>query len=313
MKVLVLGGGGFIGARICQELLAVGHEVTVFERPRVRWIVDVAGGERVRWLEGDFANPLDVAAAVTGQQQVIHLISTVLPQSSNDNPVYDVETNLIGTLHLLAAARNEGVVRIIFASSGGTVYGAPQIVPIPESHPTEPHCSYGITKLAIEKYLNLYEYLHGVDYRVLRIANPFGEGQNPLGRQGAVAVFTHKALLNEPIEIWGDGSVVRDYIHVTDVALAVLAAMQHQGEERIFNIGSGEGKSLREIVASLECALGRPVSCSYRPARSLDVPSSVLCIDRAARHLAWRPLTDFSTGLARTIAWQRKLEEGRRA
>jgi UDP-glucose 4-epimerase len=178
----------------------------------------------VEWIEGDLVNQEDLEAAIQGCDIIYHLVSTTLPKSSNDNPAYDIETNVIGTLHLLDLARKKMGKKVIFISSGGTVYGVPGEVPIKESYPTNPLCSYGIVKLTIEKYLALYHQLYGLDYCVIRPSNPFGERQRVTGAQGAVAVFLHKALRDEPIEIWGDGTVVRDFIYVGDLTAALVKA-----------------------------------------------------------------------------------------
>lgn len=305
MKCVVLGGGGFIGSHLCQALLAAGHGVRVFDRPNLKRFDSAAERGPAEWLEGDFTNPEDLARAVDGCEVVYHLVSTTLPKSSNDNPVYDVETNVIGTLRLLELVRATSA-RIVFISSGGTVYGVPRAVPIPETHPTEPLCSYGIGKLAVEKYLRLYQVLHGLDYCVLRLANLYGERQRVTTAQGAVAVFLHRALRDEPIEIWGDGSVVRDYLYAGDAAAALVRAAAATGETRLFNVGSGRGQSLNDILAAIEALLGRPVRRSYLPGRRFDVPVNVLDVSLAARHLGWRPATSFAEGLSRTCDWMRR-------
>lgn len=306
MKCLLLGGGGFIGSHLCEALLAAGHSVRIFDRPNLQRFRFPAGADTVEWLEGDFTNHDDLMRAISGNDVIYHLVSTTLPSSSNENPVYDVETNVIGTLHLLELARAQEVGRIVFISSGGTVYGAPREIPIKESHPTEPLCSYGIGKLAIEKYLHLYHVLHGIDYRVLRLANLYGERQRVTTAQGAVAVFLHRALSGQPIEIWGDGSVVRDYLYAGDVAAALVQAAGVNGEHRLFNIGSGQGQSLNDLVAAIERLLGRKVRRNYLPGRRFDVPVNVLDISRAERHLAWRPRMAFADGLERTLQWMRQ-------
>src|SRR5215470_4556710 len=247
-KCLVLGGGGFMGMHLCKALTARGYPVRVFERP----VSESLSAERARgsieWVYGDFVNQNDVAAAVAGCEIVFHLISTTLPKNSNDNPIYDVETNLVGTLGMLEAARASGARRIIFVSSGGTVYGVPKHVPISETHPTDPICSYGIIKLAIEKYLELYHRLHDLNHLVLRIANAYDEGQRPDTAQGAVAVFLHRALNGQPIEIWGDGSVVRDYLYISDIVDAFVRAVEYSGNFRIINIGSSRGHSVNDLL-----------------------------------------------------------------
>ena len=303
MKCLILGGGGFMGSHLSRALLAAGHAVRVLERPNLTPVAVFPERSDLEWLEGDFLNADDVDRAVTGCEVVFHLISTTLPKSSNDNPVYDVESNLVGTLQMLEAVRRAGTRKVVFASSGGTVYGIPKEIPITETHPTDPVCSYGIGKLAIEKYLHLYRALHGLDYCVLRIGNPYGEGQRPTAGQGAVAVFLHKALHDEAIEIWGDGTVTRDYVYVGDVVQAFVTAMTCAAETRLFNIGSGVGHSLTELISAMEAMLGRPVARRFLPARAFDVPSNVLEISRASEVLGWRPQTPLLDGLRRTFGW----------
>lgn len=305
MNCLILGGAGFIGSHLAQDLLAEGHRVTIFDRPNLVLPPELLADQRIEWLEGDFLNEDDLARAVPGAEVIFHLVSATLPKSSNDNPVYDVESNVIGTLRLLNLARTHAVRRVIFASSGGTVYGLPQSLPISESHPTEPLVSYGISKLAIEKYLHLYQALYGIDYCVLRIANPFGERQRVSAAQGAVAVFLHRAINNEVIHIWGDGSVVRDYIYVKDVTSAFLRSLSYQGEQRVFNIGAGQGLSLNDILTAIEKLLGRPVARSYEMGRKFDVPVNVLDITRARELLGWQPEISFHDGLVQTLAWMR--------
>ena len=306
MKCLILGGAGFIGSHLAQGLLAAGHQVTIFDRPNLVLPSELLADSRVEWFEGDFLNEDDLARVVPGSDVVFHLVSATLPKSSNDNPVYDVESNIIGTLRLLNLARTHAVKRVIFASSGGTVYGLPHTLPISESHSTEPLVSYGITKLAIEKYLQMYQALYGIDYCVLRIANPFGERQRVSVAQGAVAVFLHRALHGETIHIWGDGSVTRDYIYVKDVTTALVKALTYQGQQRVFNIGSGQGLSLNDILAAMEKLLGRPVTRSYEPARNFDVPVNVLDIACARQQLGWAPEVSFHDALVNTLAWMRE-------
>jgi len=301
MKCLILGGAGFIGSHLAEGLLAEGHEVRIFDRPNLALPAELRADSRIEWHEGDFLNVDDLARVVPGNEVIFHLVSATLPKSSNDNPAYDVETNVIGTLRLLDIARTNGVKRIVFASSGGTVYGVPHTLPISESHSTEPLVSYGITKLAIEKFLHMYHALHGLDYCILRLANPFGERQRVVAAQGAVAVFLHRAWHGETIHIWGDGSVVRDYIYIKDAVRAFVKALSYQGELRVFNIGSGQGTSLNQLLAGIEALLGRPVAVEYEHGRKFDVPVNVLDISRARSLLGWQPTVNFRDGLAVTL------------
>lgn len=303
MKCLVLGGGGFIGSHVCEALLNEGHQVRVFEKERVSKENIQHILSRLEWVEGDFTNEIHIANSVKGIDLIIHSIGTTHPKSSNENPVYDIQSNLVSTLHLLEAARKAGVKKVIFFSSGGTVYGIPQKTPITEDHPCEPICSYGIQKLSIEKYLRLYQYLYGLDYAIMRIANPYGERQRPVAWQGSVIVFLYKALRDEQIEIWGDGSVIRDFLYITDVAQAVIKLIDYRGKHRIFNIGSGTGQSLLQVLGAIEKAIGRKPDVKFTPARPFDVPVNVLDIARAEAELGWKPEVSFEEGIKRTKAY----------
>lgn len=303
MKCLILGGGGFLGSHLCEDLLTRGHDVRILDRPNLARFKPFQHHETVEWIDGDFVNLKDVDSAVSGCDIVFHLVSTTLPRSSNENPVYDVETNIVGTLHLLESVRKHKVRKIIFVSSGGTVYGIPREIPIKESHPTDPICSYGISKLAIEKYMSLFNLLHGIEYCVLRLSNPFGERQRVSAAQGAVTVFLHKALRNQVIEIWGDGTVTRDYFYVSDAVTALIQAMTYEGDNRLFNIGSGVGRSLNEILDAIDLLIGAPVKRVYKPPRAFDVPVNVLDISKAERLLNWKPQIQFAEGLSRTAQW----------
>jgi UDP-glucose 4-epimerase len=302
-RCLILGGKGFIGSHLIDALLGEGFPVKVFDRANLPSLNDKQTAAQVEWIDGDFTSEADVAAALKNCDICFHLVSTTLPSSSNADPLFDVETNIGGTVKLLDHAMKNGVQKVIFISSGGTVYGVPQATPITEDHPTNPICSYGITKLAIEKYLQLYHTLHGLDYTILRLSNPYGERQRTHASQGAAAVFMGKVLRGEEIEIWGDGSVVRDYLYIGDAVRAMIAAVSYPGRERLFNIASGTGISLNEIIAAIEQVTGRKATVTYTPARAFDVPVSVLAIDRARAKLGWAPATPFAEGLRKMMTW----------
>jgi len=306
IRYLIFGGGGFIGAAIMDRLLLDGHSVRIFERPRVSPYRKFLGNEKVEWITGDFLSIHDVRSAISGVDVILHLISTTVPKNSNDDPIYDVQSNLVGTLQILNAMVAFNVGKIVFISSGGTVYGIPRYLPIDENHPTDPLVSYGITKLAIEKYLNSYEVLQGIKAVTLRVSNPYGERQRIETSQGAVGVFIHCALRDKPIEIWGDGSVTRDYIHVDDVAEAVVLAADYTGPKSVFNISSGLGTSLNDLVGMLEEELGSHIERRYFSARNFDIPVSVLSNDLAKSCMGWTPSISMKEGIARTIKWMRE-------
>jgi len=303
MRCLVLGACGFIGRHLVDELLASGQDVVAYDRAESLHGI-AQDYPQLRCIAGDFQREANWGEILKGVRVCYHLISTSVPKSSNDDPIGDVTGNLVGTLHLLEAVRRHNV-RIVFTSSGGTVYGALRGEVVGEDHPTEPLCSYGITKLAIEKYLQLYRELYGVSSVVLRIANPYGPGQRPDSIQGVIAVFSGRILRDHAVDMWGDGSVVRDYVFVKDVAAAMRAAAAYGGRRTVFNIGSGQGYSVREILTALESLTGKKADVIVHPPRGFDIPKSVLDISRAGAELGWSPRVGLHEGLSQTLDWMR--------
>lgn len=303
MNCLVLGGAGFIGSHIVEALVSRGHNVRVFDLSNISTRNIEQCLDRVEVIGGDFNNINDVSPALENIDVVVHLVCTTLPGPSNENPVYDVESNIIGTLNLLEKAVQKGVKKIIFPSSGGTVYGIPQTLPIPEDHRTDPFCSHGITKLAIEKYLGLFRHLYDLDYVVLRIGNPYGERQRIDNVQGVVGVFLGRTLLGETITVWGDGSVARDYCYIDDLVSAFVSVVESDTKSRIYNIAGGQAYSLRDILSIIREVTGDEPSVRFTPARRLDVPVSCLDIGRAKSELGWMPSTPLREGIAKTWEW----------
>lgn len=303
MKIVIFGGAGFIGSTIADRLLLDGHELRIFERPRIPHYRKFDVSERIEWMTGDLSSEHDVNDAVIGMDLVLHLVSTTLPKNSNDDPIYDVQSNVVATLQMLDAMVAHKVSKIVFISSGGTVYGPPEYLPIDERHPTNPLVSYGITKLTIEKYLQMYQHLYGINSIALRVANPYGERQRVETAQGAVGVFLHRAINNLPIDVWGDGSVMRDYIHVSDVAEAFVKAIAYTGKLNCFNISYGKGTNLNALIAMVEDVLGKKIDVRYLQGRSFDVPISVLCNKLASEELGWTPKIVMKDGLTRTALW----------
>jgi UDP-glucose 4-epimerase len=301
-RILVTGGAGFIGAHLVDRLIASGHKVRVLDRIPIEVRPSWLESERIEYLMGDFSDHSLIDVALKDIDIIYHLVSTTIPASSNIDPIFDVQSNLVGTLSLLQIALKAGVSKVVFVSSGGTVYGKPKSLPIKESDPTDPICSYGITKLAIEKYLAMFRELHGLDYLIFRLANPFGEGQRP-GAQGAIAAFLQKLANGKEIEIWGDGSVVRDYIHIDEVVDVLARGVNYSGNFNLFNLGSGQGRSLNEIIETLREVTGKPVACTYQSGRPLDVPKSILDISLVKQEFDWRPNLDFAGELRKTWAW----------
>jgi UDP-glucose 4-epimerase len=285
-----------MGTHLVDRLMADGERVRVYDRSPSRFRPAPKDAE---YVEGELGNHGLIREAVEGAEVVYHLVSTTLPKTSNDDPIYDVRSNLVDTIQLLECCVEAGVRKVVFSSSGGTVYGPPRSLPITEEHPTEPISSYGVVKLAIEKYLGLFRHLHGLDYAALRISNPYGPYQNPEGQQGAISVFLHRIRGGRPITIWGDGSVVRDYLYVSDLVEALVLAARVETRAKVLNVGSGRGHSLNELLRTMTETLGEEPEVQYLPARALDVPENVLDVGRARAELGWSPNVGLAEGIAR--------------
>lgn len=302
LNALILGGSGFIGKHLCRALVDAGAHVRGFANvlPTEDGVLQEIG-HSISWTIADFADADAVRSAMEGIDVVFHLVSTTIPATSNADLAADLTSNVLPTLNALEAAQAAGVQRIVFVSSGGTVYGVPEQIPIPETHPTRPICGYGIHKLTIEKYLHLYKELYGLEYRVLRLSNPYGIEQVANRPQGVIGNFIYKALHGNTLEIWGDGSVVRDYVYIEDVMDSFLSIVNHEGPSRTFNIGSGQGHSLLDISHVIEEAAGRTLDVTYGDARDVDVPVNILDVTLARRELGWAPHTSLSDGVRELV------------
>lgn len=306
MRVLVLGGSGFLGSHIVDKFLAENHEVCVYDLYPERFR---RSPKAIKFFTGDFGNvgALDELIS-TGFDAVIHCVSTTTPKSSNESPEFDIQSNVIGTVYLLDICVKHKVGKLVFLSSGGTVYGdIGDLDVVDERHAVKPMCSYGVSKLTIEHYLDVYKHLRGLDYVALRLANPFGERQSPLRALGALTVFLHRALKGQNLEIWGDGSVTRDFIYVGDVASAVYLATVHP-TSGVYNVGTGTGQSLRDILGNIAAVTGCELSVTWLPSRAFDVPRIVLDAGKLRNATNWRCQTSLVDGIALTADWLRKAD-----
>lgn len=300
-KCLVLGGAGFIGSHLTDALLNAGLGVAVLDKINCyKGNLQHCMGE-IEFLEGDFLNQSDIENALSGVDYVIHLAWTTLPNSSNANPAYDIESNMIGSIRLFDSCLKAGIEKIVFISSGGTVYGFQDSFPIKENAETSPKCSYGITKLAVEKYLALYNHLHGLQYNVVRLANPYGPRQNPNSMQGIVPVFLNKIRNNEKITVWGNGDVVRDYIYISDAVRAIMTVLLGEKNNLIFNVGSGEGLSINELLDIIRKVVNKDFDVEYtHQSRKVDVPVNYLDFSFLQNQLGWQPLVSIEAGIGKT-------------
>lgn len=295
MKVLVLGGAGFIGANIVSFLKKQDYQLRVLDRHSHQ--LDL---KDIEFVSADISDVLAISEALVGIDVVIHLVSTSVPSTSNKDPISDVNGNLINMLRLLELMRQSEVKRIIYFSSGGTVYGLPKITPMSENHSTDPICSYGIVKLAIEKYLQMYAELYGLSATILRPSNPYGPGQRHIGVQGFIGTCINNAINNQPLTIWGDGSVIRDYLYIDDVSTATLAAIQSE-KSGVYNISKGLGFSLNQVIEVVENTVKRKLQVIYNSKREFDVPEMVLDNSKAIKELGWHPIVSLEEGIVNTV------------
>lgn len=302
-RVLVTGGCGFIGSHLVDLLSRQGHEVIVYDRkPPSFWL---AGLPRTQFFQGELVDLL-VDLPLSGIDKVFHLAWAHIPESATQHPVGDIQANLIPTIRLLQACSEHHVRRLVFLSTGGAIYGPVERLPVPETHPTQPISAYGVTKLAAEKYIELYHHLHGLEYAILRPSVPYGPGQDLFGRQGAVSVFIGNILTGQPITLWGDGgTIVRDFFHVSDLTHAMVLAANDARPTGVYNIGGGQPVSLNHLLDLLSplASSAHPLIVRRDDPRPFDVPWLVLDISRARQTLGWEPQVPLHSGLATTWTW----------
>jgi UDP-glucose 4-epimerase len=308
LSYLIIGGNGFMGVHLVDRLLERERSVRIYDRSPNRF--RAVPRRAAEYIEGQLGDYKLVRKAVEGAEVVYHLACTTVPSTSNDDLTYDVCSNLIDTIQLLESCVEFGVRKVVFASSAA-VYGLPNALPIHEDHPTNPISSYGITKLAIEKYLELFRHLYGLDYLALRISNPYGQYQNPMGQQGVVGMFLHRVYKGESLTIWGDGSTLRDYVYISDVVDALERSAEVESQKRVLNVGSGRGISLNELLQLIAGTVGVQPAVEYLPTRAVDIPASVLGISRARAELGWSPKTEIAEGVAIAWDWIRALTESK--
>lgn len=296
MKILVVGGAGFIGSHVVDSLVLHGHEVKIFGRRLVPF------NDGVDFIVGDFHDISKLAEAMIGVDVVIHSLSTVVPMTSARSPVDDVKSNLLGTIRLLDLMRREAVSRLIYLSSGGTVYGNPIGNPVKESATLNPISSYGAVKAAVESFINVARVEWGLESVVIRPSNPYGERQVGKLAQGLISNLLRCAIERKPITIFGNGDIIRDYVYVKDLARLITLAVSSDFCG-VLNAGSGVGFSVNEIVDVVERETSYSFEKHYRPARSFDVKEIVLDCAAASEKLQWSANTAIDVGISRQYAY----------
>ncbi len=301
MKSVVLGGSGFIGLNLLDKLIKKGDRIRVIDH-RLPSEKDRPAG--VEFVQGNYADPT-LLEQIEGADCVFHLAGPVDLKAINVDAARDAEKTVAHSIRLMEACVRKAVRRLVFVSSGGAVYGVPKSMPIPEGHPTEPISAYGASKLAIEKYLHVYKHVWGLDYKVARCANVYGRHQSPFRQQGLIPVILHKAMKGEEVEVWGTGDAVRDYVNVEDVASALAALSVYSGKTDVFNVGSGSGVSVNELIGTVRRQTGLDVKARYLPGRSFDVPINILDCTLIERELGWGCRNSLSEGIRTTWEWMK--------
>lgn len=308
MHTLVTGGAGFIGSNLVDRLLADGHTVDVVDDLSSGRLDNLAEAREVAQGRVSF-NRIDVRdegiAALFAHREpeiVFHLAAQIDVRVSVADPRLDADVNIMGGLNVIEAARACGARKVVFASSGGTIYGQVDDaeLPVSEAHPQIPLSPYGVAKKAVGDYLVAYRELHGLEFTALALANVYGPRQDPHGEAGVVAIFADRLLAGEPCRIYGDGSQTRDYVYVDDVVDAFARAVDRAGG-LLCNIGTGTETSVVELYETMAAAAGVEARPDFAPARLGEVARSSLDASRAALHLGWEPWTDLSTGSARVL------------
>lgn len=305
MRILVTGGAGFIASHLTDRYLALGHEVAVLD--------NLSTGKRenlnpqARLYEVDLTEPDCVLQAVQDFRPEIinHHAAQASVAISVQHPHFDAQTNVLGMVNLLEAARQVGARRVIYSSTGGAIYGETDRLPTPEDHPLRPLSPYGCAKLCGEHYLTTWHRLHGLEYVIFRYGNVYGPRQDAHGEAGVVAIFGGLLLAGKPPTIFGAGHKTRDYIYVGDVVEANVLALQAPGND-LYNIATGLQTTDQQVFDTIAAAVGYSGPPIYGPERLGDLQHSCLDTTKARRELGWAPQVTFAAGVAQTVAWLRE-------
>jgi len=312
MRSLVTGGAGFIGSTLVDRLLAEGHEVDVVDDFSTGSLSNLADA-RANAGRALTIHHLDITApsvvdlmARRRPQSVFHLAAQADVRVSVARPVFDATVNVLGSLNVLEGARQAESDRIVFAASGGTLYGEPvsDELPVRESHPQQPLSPYGVSKKSVIDYLVAYRELHALEFCALALANVYGPRQDPHGEAGVVAIFAEKLLQGAPVTVYGDGSQTRDFVYVDDVVDAFVRAAT-RGGGLVCNVGTGQETSVNELLAVMAEQAGVSVTPTLAPARPGELQRSSLDIERAAIQLGWRPWTNLPEGTRAVLEYVR--------
>lgn len=306
MRICIVGGAGFIGTSLTRLLVEAGRDVVVLDR---RPDAPTTLSREVRYIPGDYADRTTLRTVFAQTDAVVDLAYATVPQTSYSDPTFDILANLPPSVGLIEEAVAAKLRRALIVSSGGTVYGLVDRLPIREDAPTAPMSPYGITKLTVEKYALMFHRLHDLPVTIVRPGNAFGAGQRAFTGQGFIATAMASVIKGDPVTVFGERGTVRDYVHVADVARGIAAALDRGAPGEIYNIGTGVGRSNLDVVDSIRPLAeraGRSVRLVFLPSRRFDVPANVLDSSKLAGCSGWGPQVAFAEGLA--TAWQAMVE-----
>jgi len=289
-RIVITGGSGFIGSHLVTSLIKNGYEnLLVIDKNR-------PADRGLRFIKGDFANGRLLNRTIKNGDIIIHLACSTIPSTSEQNKEKDLTENVIGAIRLLEHCRQKKIKNFIFLSSGGTVYGKID-KPAKETDAAQPINAHGLMKYLIEKYLEVYHRLYGLNYTIIRAANPYGREIIGSRRQGAIDIFLKKAAADELIEIWGNGRVTRDYFHIDDLTALLLKIIKKPALNQTINAGSGRGTSLNGLIEIIAKITGKKLKIKYLPNRTFDLPYNVLNINKTKKILNWRPKITLAEGI----------------
>jgi UDP-glucose 4-epimerase len=301
-------GGGLLGSYVALRLAAAGHPTTVFSRSFNPLLLAGAADHGIRLVEGGVALSTALAEEVGAADTVFYTAGTSTPGASDSDPAGSLVGSVVPAVTVLELARRVGGRRVVLASSGGTIYGCPTIFPTPEGAPLEPISVHGLNAVAMERYARFFGERHSFDVLALRYSNLYGPGQLAQRSQGVVAAWIREIIAGEPIALFGDGSVRRDFVYADDAAEAMLRVAFNPAAQGAYNVGSGCAVSLREVLDVIEDVVDRPVVVDTREAREVDVPLVELDCSRIRGLTGWAPTTELRDGVAASWEWLRGLE-----
>jgi len=299
MNILIIGGTGFIGTHLVDALASLNHNIYVFGRHKSKY-----ENTNVKYIYGDFNDITSLNQILKDIDIVYHLLSSTVPATANLNPKFDIESNLVNTVNFLEKLEFLNIKKIIYISSGGTVYGNSKFQPINENHPLNPSGSYGIVKVAIENYIKYFSCKFKIPFLIIRPSNPYGPRQNYKGKQGVISSFLYNSISKKDLNIWGDGSNIRDYIYISDLVNFIIKS-SFSKKTGIFNVGFGNGSSVIDILNEVKQVTQSNPFINFIKTKNMDIDKVVLDISKAIKTFNWKPKISLSEGIKLHHDWLR--------